>query len=161
MALAHNGMIRGLNSIYLQAPNIPIEDQATVRDFLIYCQCWCESMHHHHDAEEANFFPSIEDISGLKGLMEQNIEQHREFTPGFNVFHDYVKSCDAKDFAGLKIQSLVKGFGEPLVRHLRDEIDTLRALHTYDSVRIRQSYQKLEKVLMATDNVRTTRLESW
>jgi hemerythrin-like domain-containing protein len=154
MALAHNGMIRGLNSIFLQAPNIPANDRTIATDFLTYCQCWCESMHHHHDAEEAEFFPSIEEISGVKGLMESNIEQHRAFTPGFEVFYDYVKSCDPHDFDGAKIRSLVEGFAEPLTRHLRDEIDTLKALNVYDSSRIRQAYQKLEKVLMATDNVR-------
>jgi hypothetical protein len=35
---------------------------------------------------------------------------------------------------------------------LYEEIDTLRALDKYDSVRIRQAYQRFEKSLMATDN---------
>jgi hypothetical protein len=159
MALAHNGMIRGLNSIFLQAPNIPTKDHTTVCDFLTYCQCWCESMHHHHDAEEAEFFPSIEQISGVKGLMEQNVEQHRAFTPGFDIFYEYAKTCAPKDFDGAKVKSLVEGFAEPLTLHLHDEIETLRALSVYDSVRVRQAYQKFEKLLMATDNVRFPALQ--
>jgi hypothetical protein len=154
MALAHNGMIRGLNSIFLQAPNIPTSDQTTVRDFLTYCQCWCESMHHHHDAEEAEFFPSIESISGVKGLMEHNVEQHRAFTPGFDVFYEYAKTCAPTDFEGAKVKSLVEGFAEPLTRHLHDEIETLRALKAYDSVKVKDAYKRFEKLLMATDNVR-------
>lgn len=153
MALAHNGMIRGLNSIYLQATNIPPNDMTAKSDFLTYCQCWCESMHHHHDAEEAEFFPSIEQISGMKGLMAQNVEQHRAFTPGFDKFHEYVKTCKAKDFDGSKLRSLVEDFSEPLTRHLADEIETLKELDVYDSARVRQAYKKLEKLLMATDNV--------
>ena len=154
MALAHNGIIRGLNSIFLQAPHIPRPDLVAVRDFLTYCQCWCESMHHHHDAEEAVFFPSIEQISGVKGLMERNVEQHRAFTPGFEQFQEYVRTCAPKDYDGEKLRSLVEAFAEPLTRHLYDEIETLRALDVYDSECIRQAYQRFEKSLMATDNVR-------
>jgi len=154
MALAHNGILRGLNSIYLQAPHIPREDLDAIRDFLTYCQCWCESMHHHHDAEEKIFFPSIEAISGVQGIMERNIEQHRAFTPGFDLFQEYSRTCLPKDYDGRKMRSLIEAFAEPLTRHLYDEIETLRALDKYDSVRIRQAYQRFEKSLMATDNYR-------
>jgi hypothetical protein len=154
MALAHNGMIRGLNSIYLQAPHIPPNDKTAKRDFLTYCQCWCESMHHHHDAEEAEFFPSLEQIAGVPGLMAQNVEQHRAFTPGFEKFHEYVKTCAVKDFDGLKLRSLVEDFAGPLTTHLQDEIETLKALDKYDSEKVRQAYRRLEKLLMDTDNVR-------
>ena len=154
MALAHNGIIRGLNSIYVQAPNIPREDLDAVKDFLTYCQCWCESMHHHHDAEEQEFFPSIEKISGVHGLMERNVEQHRAFTPGFEEFQEYAQTCPPNDYDGRKLKSLIDSVAEPLTRHLYDEIDTLRALDKYDSERIRQAYKRFEKMLMATDNVR-------
>lgn len=153
MALAHNGIIRGLNSIYLQAPNLPANDTVVARDFLIYCQCWSESMHHHHDAEEEIFFPDIENVANVKGVMEQNVEQHRAFTPGFDKFYDYCKTCPPKDYDGAKLRSLVQDFAEPLVKHLHDEIETLRALDKYDSKRVKQAYGRLEKSLMATDNV--------
>ncbi|TIA32461.1 hypothetical protein D6C78_08215, partial [Aureobasidium pullulans] len=154
MALAHNGIIRGLNSIYLQAPNLPANDTVVARDFLIYCQCWSESMHHHHDAEEEIFFPDIENVTNVKGVMEQNVEQHRAFTPGFDKFYDYCKTCPSKDYDGAKLRSLVQDFAEPLVKHLHDEIETLRALDKYDSKRVKQAYGRLEKSLMATDNYR-------
>ena len=113
-------------------------------------------MHHHHDAEETVFFPSIEQISGVKGLMERNVEQHRAFTPGFERFQEYAQTCAAKDFDGAKLRGLIEDFAEPLTRHLYDEIETLRALDVYDSERIRQAYKRFEKSLMATDNVRLT-----
>ena len=156
MALAHNGILRGLNSIYLQATRIPREDMTAVSDFLTYCQCWGESMHHHHDCEEAIFFPSIESISGIQGLMEGNIEQHRAFTPGFDRFQEFCRTCLPKDYDGGKLRNLVEAFAEPLTQHLYDEIETLRALDQYDSERIRQAYKRLEKSLMATDNVKHT-----
>jgi hemerythrin-like domain-containing protein len=158
MSLAHNGIIRGLNSIYLQAPHLPPQDASTARDFLTYCQCWSESMHHHHDAEEKAFFPDIETLSGVKGLMEENVEQHRAFTPGFEAFETYCRTCEPAEYDGQKLRDLVEGFAEPLVRHLRDEIETLRALDKYDSTRVRQAYQRFEKLLMATDNVSSSLL---
>src|SRR4051812_24035571 len=133
MALAHNGILRGLNSIFLQATQIPRQDLGAIRDFLTYCQCWCESMHHHHDAEENEFFPSIELISGVQGIMERNIEQHRAFTPGFDLFHEYSRTCVPEDYDGGKIRRLIEDFAEPLTQHLHDEIKTLRALDKYDS----------------------------
>ncbi len=111
-------------------------------------------MHHHHDAEEKEFFPDIARISGVQGIMERNIEQHRAFTPGFDVFQEYSRSCLPEDYDGKKVRSLIKGFADPLTQHLHDEIETLRALDVYDNGRIRQAYRRLEKVLMATDNVR-------
>jgi hemerythrin-like domain-containing protein len=154
MALAHNGIIRGLNSIYLQAPNLPAGDVTVARDFLTYCQCWSESMHHHHDAEEAIFFPEIERITQIQGVMEGNVEQHRAFTPGFDRFYEYCKTCPPKNYNGEKLRSLLQAFAEPLTKHLHDEIGTLRALDEHDSEKIRQAYRHFEKSLMATDNVR-------
>ena len=154
MALAHNGILRGLNSIYLQAMHIPPQDLVAIRDFLTYCQCWAESMHHHHDAEEDNFFPSIAQISEVPGIMERNIEQHRAFTPGFELFQQYAQTCPPKDYDGSKVRSLIDGFADPLTRHLHDEVESLRALNVYDSERVRKAYKELEKILMATDNVR-------
>jgi hypothetical protein len=110
-------------------------------------------MHHHHDAEESDFFPTIAQITGVQDIMERNIEQHRSFTPGFEAFHEYARTCLPKDYDGAKLKGLVEAFAEPLVQHLHDEIDTLRGLDVYDSARVRQAYKHLEKTLMATDNV--------
>lgn len=111
-------------------------------------------MHHHHDAEEKDFFPSIEAISGIEGLMTQNVEQHRAFTPGFERFEEYCRTCLPAGYDGERLKALVEGFAEPLTRHLYDEINTLLALDKYDSAKIRQAYQRFEKSLMATDNQR-------
>jgi hypothetical protein len=89
----------------------------------------------------------------VKGLMERNIEQHRAFTPGFEAFHAYAKECSVQDFDGGKVRSLVEGFAEPLTKHLREEIETLKELKTYESEKVKQAYKAFEKRLMDTDNV--------
>lgn len=155
MAMAHNGIVRGLNSIFLQSTQISRGDSTTTQDFLTYCQCWCESMHHHHDVEEKTFFPAIEKLSGQPGLMQQNVEQHAAFTPGFNAFHEYVAKCSANEYAGQEIRRLIEAFAGPLTQHLRDEIHTLRALAKYDSDSVRKAYSDLDSRLRVTDNVRS------
>ncbi len=71
-------IIRGLNSIYRQAPHIKPEDNA---DFIAYAKCWSEVLHAHHKMEEVSLFPQIEAKTGEKGIMEANVEQHREPSP--------------------------------------------------------------------------------
>ena len=154
MALAHNGIIRGLNAIYLQSIALPFGNPTIVQDFLTYCQCWCESMHHHHDVEEETFFPSIEKLTSQPGLMSDNVEQHRAFTPGFEAFQEYVRTCPMGEYDGKKIRSLIEAFAEPLTQHLRDEIDTLRALDKYESEKVRQAYNQMDKLMRESDNVR-------
>ena len=153
MASAHNGIIRGLNAIYLQAPSVPHNDPTTIRDFLTYCQCWCESMHHHHDVEEETLFPRIEQFTRQPGLMQRNIERHRAFTPGFETFHEFVKSCAPDDYDGRDIRRLVEAFAEPLTQHLRDEIETLRALDAYDSAEVRKAYDQMDSIMRGSDSV--------
>ena len=97
----------------------------------------------------------MQQVSGIKGLMEHNVEQHRAFTPGFDGFQEYAKTCAPRDYDGQKIRNLVEGFADPLTRHLYDEIDTLRALDKYDGVQVRQAYQRFEKIVTSTDNVRS------
>jgi hemerythrin-like domain-containing protein len=74
MALGHNVLIRGLNSIYLQAPHVVPQDYA---HFISYALCWAEVLDAHHEIEETSLFPAIERITGEVGVMEKNIEQHR------------------------------------------------------------------------------------
>lgn len=73
MALCHNVIIRGLNSIYKQAPHIAPEDAA---DFIAYAQCWHEVLDEHHTMQETILFPQIEEKTGEQGLMDVHVEQH-------------------------------------------------------------------------------------
>lgn len=56
MALLHNVILRGWNSIYLQAPHIKPED---FPDFIGYASAWCRFVKAHHDDEVHPFFPSF------------------------------------------------------------------------------------------------------
>jgi hypothetical protein len=75
MAVLHNGLIRGLNTLYLQAPHVQPQDYA---DFIAYCLLWSETVNSHHHGEETNLFPAIEEAAGPEGkwLMGENLKQH-------------------------------------------------------------------------------------
>lgn len=130
MALVHNMLIRGLNSIYLQAPHIQPKDEAS---FLNYILAWYAILHTHHEGEEADFFPTVEKMSGAEGIMATNVEQHHAFQPGLEALVAYAKSALAKTekYDGTRIVSLIDAFGHVLAQHLADEIPTLLSLRQY------------------------------
>jgi len=73
MALSHNSLIRGFNSIYQQAPRLSPSDRD---DFIGYSLAWNDCLVKHHLYEETLFFPAIEEATGVKGIMDGEVEQH-------------------------------------------------------------------------------------
>jgi hypothetical protein len=78
MANAHNGLIRSLNSMYLQAPYVTQE--ADVQDLLQFAIFWESWIEEHHLGEEKFFFPEVARITGQEDIMDTNIEQHHAFS---------------------------------------------------------------------------------
>lgn len=134
MACVHNIVVRGINSIYLQAPHVRPED---VKSFLGYAYCFYEATHVHHHGEEETIFPEIERVVGVPGLMAKNVEQHHEFHVGLEEYGSYLKACmDGKEtFDGKKLVDIIDRFGKTLTEHLTDEIPTLLQLEEYSKGR--------------------------
>ncbi|KAG0641336.1 hypothetical protein HOY80DRAFT_743710 [Tuber brumale] len=128
MALIHNIIIRGMNSIYLQAPHVPVED---VQPFIGYCKAWSEFLHSHHKNEETILFPSIEKAAGVPGLMQPNVAQHQQFHDGLAKFDEYINAAVPETFAGQKLIEILDTFARLLTQHLTDEIPTLTSLRKY------------------------------
>ncbi|KAL7910464.1 hemerythrin HHE cation binding domain-containing protein [Trichoderma velutinum] len=130
MACIHNMMIRGLNSIYLQAPYVKKED---VKSFLLYSACFYDLVSVHHKGEEDDLFPKIEQMAGENGIMQHNIEQHHAFHDGLQEYHRYITHClsDTQQFSGKKLITIIDAFGRSLVEHLTAEITTILELAEY------------------------------
>ncbi|KAI5459693.1 hemerythrin HHE cation binding domain-containing protein [Mariannaea sp. PMI_226] len=130
MALVHNMIIRGLNSIYLQAPHVQSKD---ISSFQRYCMAWYDLLHVHHSGEESQFFPYVETATGKKGIMEKNIQQHEAFHEGLETFKSYIQECISGKvkFDSAKIITIIDEFGETLTQHLREEIPTILGLREY------------------------------
>lgn len=132
MAIVHNCLIRGINAIYLQAPNVKLEKDIT--DFCTYIYSWSLTVHIHHDNEESVIFPLLEELVGVQGLLDGNVEQHHAFGPGFKAFDDYVSGVrEGKEkYDGAKIRALIDAFAPILLQHLAEEVPTMESLSQYD-----------------------------
>ncbi|KAH6616204.1 hypothetical protein B0J18DRAFT_373326 [Chaetomium sp. MPI-SDFR-AT-0129] len=130
MVNVHNMFIRGLNSIYLQAPHIEPADEKL---FARYILGWYHGLHSHHAGEEKSFFPAVERMTGVQGIMDTNKDQHEAFHDGFEALQVYCKAVLAgtEKYDGAKLVGLVDGFAPVLVQHLNDEIPTILSLRKY------------------------------
>ncbi|KAK4154493.1 hypothetical protein C8A00DRAFT_42718 [Chaetomidium leptoderma] len=119
MALVHNLLILGLNSIYLQAPHIKPADEKP------FCS--------HHAGEEAMFFPAVEKMAGVKGLMDANVDQHKTFHDGVDSLKAYAGAVVSgkEKYDGSRVTTLIDLFGNPMMQHLADEIPSILNLRQY------------------------------
>ena len=132
MALVHNCIIRAINSIYIQAPHMPVTEY---RHFVKYCLATHEGLTAHHDGEEEIFFPEIERMTGEHGLMAPSISQHHAFAKGFTAWANWLKSIEARknNFSPDMCRSLMDDFIPPLAAHLHDEIAFVLSLARFGS----------------------------
>jgi hypothetical protein len=130
MALVHNIVIRGLNSIYLQAPHIKPADE---KPFARYMAGWFTLLHSHHGGEETMFFPAVEKMTGVDGIMDTNIDQHAAFHDGLDTFKAYADAVIAgkEKYDSGRVIAIIDGFATPLLQHLTDEIPTILGLRQY------------------------------
>jgi hemerythrin-like domain-containing protein len=130
MVHVHNMIIRGLNSIYLQAPHIKPADE---KAFCKYMLTWHTLLHAHHDGEEEMLFPFLEKATGVKGIMDANLNQHKAFHEHLDSLKNYAEAVlgGTEKFSGDKIVAIVDALGPVLTRHLNDEIPTLLGLRQY------------------------------
>lgn len=135
MALAHNILVRGLNSIYRQAPYVKVEER---KDFLGYAKNFVNVLTVHHDGEEESFFVEVEKMAGEPGIMKKNVEQHLEFHGGLDDLQAYLsKALDgSEEYDGNRIVKIIDGFGPPLTQHLIEEVQGLVELKRFGPERM-------------------------
>ncbi|KAJ3525965.1 hypothetical protein NM208_g11413 [Fusarium decemcellulare] len=92
MALLHNAIIRGFNSIYLQAPHVKDADKAA---FIGYSQTWFRFVKSHHDDEEDNLFPKVKDLLGDEAVWAETHEEHESFLTPLAAFNTYISNLTA------------------------------------------------------------------
>ncbi|KAK4703466.1 hypothetical protein P7C70_g2754, partial [Phenoliferia sp. Uapishka_3] len=134
MALLHNVILRGFNSIYLQAPAIKESD---VPDFVGYALAWCRftkasrlsGRGAHHDDEEESLFPKLEEVVGVEGLMRDSLVEHHLFEEGLLAMMTYLSSIPttlpasliAASFSATRLIELMDAFKEPFGKHFGQE----------------------------------------
>jgi hypothetical protein len=146
MCFARNIMIRNLNAIILQYPNV--SEPEDIADLLIFCQTLHETIHHHHQFEEESLFPDIEAYSEQKGVMEANIDQHHAFEEGLKKFGEYVYSTKPETWERETFKGIIDSFTPALNNHLREEIPTLLALDKYGPEKLKKAWDDLEAKIL-------------
>ncbi|KAF2759885.1 hypothetical protein EJ05DRAFT_484781 [Pseudovirgaria hyperparasitica] len=145
MAQVHNVLIRGINSIYLQAKQVPAGNGTDAADFLFYIHCYCDLLELHHEAEEEFLFPEITKLAGKPELFQQSIEQHHDFTDGVRRLHEYAKTTSPTEYSGVQVCSIIESFTDALQVHLKAEISDLLSLNYLDDAKLMDIFKRSEK----------------
>ncbi|KAI1265360.1 hypothetical protein F5Y18DRAFT_386293 [Xylariaceae sp. FL1019] len=127
MALLHNSIFRGYNSIYQQAPHVKDVD---VLDFIGYSLTWHKFVVSHHDDEEENLFPKVEEVLNDKTVFEETHKEHQAFLPGLAEFEKYLQTVSAApaSYSGKDLRRIMTSFQEPFSAHFHSEIGTISNL---------------------------------
>ncbi|ERF73168.1 hypothetical protein EPUS_03009 [Endocarpon pusillum Z07020] len=146
MALVHNAIINGYNSIYQQAPSVKPTDYP---DFIGYSLAWHAMVTGHHDSEEEILFPSLEAATGTQGLMNGDKAEHAAFHDGMANFKTYLTTCAAApgSFRATNLHHVMDTFGPTLHQHLLHEPAKLASLAKYP-IDIRALSEKTAKYSM-------------
>jgi len=126
MALLHNSILRGYNSIYQQAPLVVGADKA---DFVGYCLTWYKFVKSHHDDEEETLFTKIEDLLQDKTVFDETHKEHDSFLSGLAEFEAYLRGLKAPaDLSSDELLRIMAGFQDPFEHHFHSEISTISKL---------------------------------
>ena len=76
---------------------------------------------HHHKIEEEYLFPIYDQKLGAHA-MDNNVEQHHAFMPGFHDLEEYVKEVHAgtEPYSGATVIQKLESFSDALVQHLNE-----------------------------------------
>ncbi|KAI2628171.1 hypothetical protein GGS21DRAFT_528061 [Xylaria nigripes] len=123
MALLHNSIFRGYNSIYQQAPNIKDAEKV---DFIGYALTWFKFVKSHHDDEEVSLFTKVEEVLDDETIWEDTHKEHESFMPGFVQFGKYLRLLSSpKEFSGTELRKIMDAFQAPFEKHFTNEIATI------------------------------------
>lgn len=125
MSHIHNSILRGYNSIYLQAPHIQDTDSPA---FIGYALTWFKFVKSHHDDEEAELFPKVAEVLGSKDedLWDETHKEHESFLHGLGEYEKYLSHlASPSDFDGKELCRIMDSFQQPFEQHFHSEISTI------------------------------------
>jgi len=151
MTHIHNTLLRGLNSILRQAPYIADASKQSyveqdVKDLLFFVLAWCKTLLHHHDSEETTFFPLVEEMTGIIGLMDDLEVDHEEFHEGVLALRMYAEQLADKplQYRWTTMKRKINSFAPALVNHLHAEIDFLLCMEKFGGEGLKRCWLESE-----------------
>jgi hemerythrin-like domain-containing protein len=140
MAFAHNSMLRGLNSLYLQAD---LSNSQDIEDFLFFLRSWAGWVSHHHALEEEQMFPQFEEAMKQPNFLQGNIEEHHTFQPALEKLLAYGETRPEEYQASI-VRSLIEEMAPSFREHLAHEITSLLSMASYDGAPLLKVYKECE-----------------
>ncbi|OAK95576.1 hypothetical protein IQ06DRAFT_231762 [Phaeosphaeriaceae sp. SRC1lsM3a] len=123
MAHIHNAILRGYNSIYLQAPHIKDTDKSA---FIGYAMTWYRFVKSHHDDEEMELFPKVVEVLGQQDIWAETHKEHESFLSGLSAYESYLTDLpSAASFDGQKLVAIMSSFQDAISHHFHHEITTI------------------------------------
>lgn len=142
MAFTHNSILRGLDSINLQTPNV--HEPRDISDFLFFI--WATWVSYHHVLEEQVMFPGFEKAIGKPGFMEENVNQHHAFEPALKKALAYGSDTKPADYNASTLRGIIEEMAPGLREHLSDEIQSLLSMRPYDGEALMRVYKVLHRL---------------
>ncbi|KAJ5805924.1 uncharacterized protein N7503_003526 [Penicillium pulvis] len=140
MAFAHNAMLRGLNSLYLQ---VDLSDPKDISDFLFFLRSWAGWVSHHHVLEEERMFPQFEEAMKQPNFLQGNVEEHHIFQPVLKKLLAYA-DIKPEEYQASTVRSLIEEMAPSFREHLAHEITSLLSMAPYDSQALLKVYKGCE-----------------
>ncbi|KAJ5619688.1 hypothetical protein N7510_003672 [Penicillium lagena] len=140
MACTHNCMLRGLNSIYLQAEQV--ERPADIGDFLTFIKFWANWVSDHHVLEEEHMFPGFEKAIGITGFLGNNVEQHHAFQSQLKDLLTYGASTKPASYDASVLREIIERMAPIFHQHLSNEIDSLLSMQPYNGEALLKVYKQ-------------------
>lgn len=144
MAHVHNLILRGLNSIYQQAPHV--RDTKDAQDLFIFCRAWIMTVKHHHGTEEAQLFPGLAALTGDATICQTEMEQYKLLHENLAKFEKYVTETKPEAYRWEDLKAVMDALTSILQPHLNNEIQTMLALERIeDKARLWEVWQNVEE----------------
>lgn len=80
-----------------------------------------DNIGHHHDLEEAFYFPELEKKLG-QGALSDNVAQHKEFVPQLTKLKEYLEDVKAgkEKYNGSLLVEKIHSFSDIMIQHLNE-----------------------------------------
>lgn len=145
-------MIRGLNSIYLQAEQV--QKPADIEDFLGFIKFWANWVSDHHILEEEEMFPGFEKAIGIASFLGNNVEQHHAFQSQLQNLLTYGASTKPGSYDASTLRGIVENLAPSFHQHLSNEIDSLLSMQPYNGEALLKVYKQCVASATKQDKVR-------
>lgn len=126
MALVHNAMIRGFNSIYQQAPLV-LEDHKAA--FVGYTQTWARFVQYHNEEEEATLFNKVSAVLEDESIWTRTRKEQEAITKSVGTLQTYLfKLAHPHNVTSERLIKLLDEIKPDLEKHMHNEVKTIANL---------------------------------